>query len=324
MPLNRYNRGTTSIKEERETYLKLEHRRAQLFSWHSRDRENRVGARTILARMEELAVHIRNSEAHCAEQASTGVSNHSAHCGLRSKRAQTAFTKTRSYEPDCLYSGELVINHKGDIAMKWIGTIIQMLAVAIVVGAVVFWFARGGDGSTTTVNVDQMKKIAQLATVEYHLAVTRYHEKPPVGLEWLPAKLFVTVRGHIKGSVDMKLADIQIQKNEKIVKIFFPKASVIVSNPEIGAKDVNFMTCADPNLLHPLKDQDFTAAQKEAIDSMVQAANDDGIRVKTASEAKVVLGNFLSALGFTAEITFEDKTLDAAVPQEHARVALAI
>ena len=211
--------------------------------------------------------------------------------------------------------------------MKWIGSIFQMLAVAIVVGAVVFWFARGGGGgSTTVVTVDQIKKIAQLATIDYHLAVTRYHEKPPVGLEWLPAKLFVTVSGHIKGSVDMKQADIKItnEKNDKSVKIVFPKGSVIISNPEIGPKDISFLTCSDPNPFHPLKDQDYTEAQKEAISAMTVVANDDGIRVKTASEAKVVLGNFLSALGFTSEITFEDKELNAAVKQESSKVAMAM
>ncbi len=211
--------------------------------------------------------------------------------------------------------------------MKWIGTIFQMLAVAIVVGAVVFWFARGGGGgSTTIVTVDQIKKIAQLATMDYHLSVTQYHEKPPVGLEWLPAKLFATVRGDIKGSVDMKQADIKItnEEKEKSVKIVFPKGSVIVSNPEIGADDVSFLTCSDPNPFHPLQDKDFTAAQKEAIQAMIKVANDDGIRVKTAREAKTVLGNFLTALGFTADISFEDQTLNAAVMEEHEKVAMAM
>lgn len=211
--------------------------------------------------------------------------------------------------------------------MKWIGTVFQMLAVAIVVGAGVYWFTKhGGGGSTTIVTVDQIKKIAQLATMDYHLSVTQYHEKPPVGLEWLPAKLFATVRGDIKGSVDMKQADIKItnEKDEKSVKIFFPKGSVIISNPEIGAKDVTFLTCSDPNPFHPLKDKDFTAAQSEAITAMIKVANDDGIKVKTAREATTILGNFLTALGFTSEITFEDKELNAAVLREGAKVAMAM
>ncbi len=197
--------------------------------------------------------------------------------------------------------------------------IVQMLAVAIVVGAVVFWFATsGGNGSTTIVTVDQIKKIAQLATIDYRLSVTHYHEKPPVGLEWLPAKLFVTVIGNIKGSVDMKVADIKIPKegDEKIVKIVFPKGSVMISNPEIGAKDVTFLTCSNPNPFHPLKDKDFTAAQTEAITAMIKTAKDDGIALKTAREAKVILEHFLSALGFVPQISFENKELQVALMKE--------
>ena len=177
--------------------------------------------------------------------------------------------------------------------MKGIGQIIQMLAVAIVVGAAVYWFTKdGGGGSTTIVTVDQIKKIAQLATIDYHLSVTHYHEKPPVGLEWLPAKLFATVRGDIKGSVDMKKADINItnEKEKKIVKIVFPKGSVIISNPEIGAKDISFLTCSNPNPFHPLKDKDYTAAQREAIKAMVKTAKDDGIAVKTARPVPIACG----------------------------------
>lgn len=207
--------------------------------------------------------------------------------------------------------------------MKGIGQITQMLAVAIVVGAAVYWFTKDGGGSTSIVTVEQIKKIAQLATINYHLSVTHYHEKPPKGLEWLPAKLFATVRGDIKGSVDMKKADIDItnEKEKKFVKIFFPKGSVIISNPEIGAKDVSFLTCSNPNPFHPLKDKDFTAAQREAIKAMIKTAKNDGIAVKTAREAKSVLGNFLAALGFQSEIAFQDKKLNAAVMRENAKLA---
>jgi len=147
------------------------------------------------------------------------------------------------------------------------------------------------------------------------MSVTRYHKRPPVGLEWLPAKLFVTVKGDIKGSVNMKMAKITMPKEgeEKIVKIFFPKDSVIISNPQIGPQDVTFLTCANPNPFHPLKDRDFTAAQNEAISDMIKTANDDGIKLKTAREAKEVLVNFLAALGHRVDVTFEEKELNAAL-----------
>jgi hypothetical protein len=199
--------------------------------------------------------------------------------------------------------------------MKWTGRIVQLLVVAIVVGAIVFFFTRGGGGSQTFVTVEQITKIAELATINYRMSVTHYHEKPPVGLEWLPAKLFVTVKGDIKGSVNMKMAKITLPKEgeEKIVKIVFPKDSVIISNPQIGPQDVTFLTCSDPNPFHPLKDKDFTAAQKEAISAMVKSANDDGIKLKTAREAKEVLVNFLAALGHKVDVTFEEKELNAAL-----------
>ncbi len=200
--------------------------------------------------------------------------------------------------------------------MKWTGQVVQLLIVAVVVGAAVFFLTRGGGGgSKTFVTVEQITKIAELATINYHMSVTHYYEKQPVGLEWLPAKLFVTVKGDIKGSVDMKAAKITVPKEgeEKIVKIFFPKDSVIISNPQIGPQDVTFLTCSNPNPFHPLGDKDYTAAQKNAISSMIQAATDDGITLKTAREAKEVLINFLAALGYKADVTFEDKDLNAAL-----------
>jgi len=202
--------------------------------------------------------------------------------------------------------------------MKWTGQIVQLLIVAIVVGAIVFFFMRGGGGSKTFVTVEQITKIAELATINYHMSVTHFHKKPPVGLEWLPAKLFVTVTGDIKGSVNMKAAKITLpnEGEEKIVKIVFPKDAVIISNPQIGPKDVTFLTCSNPNPIHPLGDKDYTAAQKEAISAMIKAANDDGIKLKTAREAKEVLVNFLAALGHRAEVSFEDKALNAALGTE--------
>ena len=200
--------------------------------------------------------------------------------------------------------------------MKWTGQVVQLLVVAIIVGTVVYFFARGGgEGSKTFVTVEQITKIAELATMTYHMSVTHYREKPPVGLEWLPAKLFVTVKGDIKGSVNMKMAKITLPKEgeEKIVKIFFPKDSVIISNPQIGPQDVTFLTCSDPNPFHPLKDRDFTAAQNEAIAAMIKTANEDGIKLKTAREAKEVLVNFLAALGHKVDVSFEEKELNAAL-----------
>jgi Protein of unknown function (DUF4230) len=210
--------------------------------------------------------------------------------------------------------------------MKGTGQIVQLLVVAIVVGAAVYFFTRGeGEGSKTFVTVEQITKIAELATVNYHMSVTHYHKKPPVGLEWLPAKLFVTVTGDIKGSVNMKAARITLPKEgeQQIVKIFFPKGSIIISNPQIGPKDVSFLTCSNPNPFHPLKDKDYTAAQKEAISAMIKAANDDGIKLKTAREAKEVLANFLAALGRQVEVTFEEKDLNAALGTESRAAGMA-
>ncbi len=207
--------------------------------------------------------------------------------------------------------------------MKTIGTIVLMVAVAIVAGAMVYWFAPGrGGGGTTIVTVDEIKKIAELAAVKYHLSVTKYHPKPPVGLEWLPAKLFVTVKGNIKGSVDLKAAKIEIPKaqNDKVVRITFPKGAVVISSPEIGAQDVTFLECANPNPFHPLNDQDYTAAEKEAIDMMMKVATDSGIESETVDEAKLILGTFLAGLGFEAEITFEDTEMNAALPSDERRM----
>lgn len=85
---------------------------------------------------------------------------------------------------------------------------------------------------------------------------------------------------------------------------------------------MSFLTCSNPNPFHPLKDKDYTAAQKEAISAMIKTANDDGIRLKTARETKVVLVNFLAALGHKADVSFEEKALNAALTAEtHETIA---
>jgi len=71
----------------------------------------------------------------------------------------------------------------GGAGMKWTGQIVQLLIVAIVVGAIVFFFMRGGGGSKTFVTVEQITKIAELATINYHMSVTHFHKKPPRWVE---------------------------------------------------------------------------------------------------------------------------------------------
>jgi dihydroorotase-like cyclic amidohydrolase len=184
------------------------------------------------------------------------------------------------------------------------------VAAALVMVGIMYWVMQEHQ-QPVIVNVEAIKKIAQLATIEYHISIALPKAKEKKFLEWKEATFFVFVKGKVKGSVDLNQAAIDIVNTaeEKLVKIKFKKGAILVSNPEIAEGDIRTVTCSSPNIFHPINDKDRNEAQNEAIGKIKQAAIDDGIQSKTAAEAKVVLTNFLQGLGYSAEIEFEDKSL---------------
>ena len=186
------------------------------------------------------------------------------------------------------------------------------IVIAAVLGAVVavgvlYGLSRDKGGKTDVIlAIDDIKEIAQLATVEYHISTFLDRKKQRQWYEWLDARYIVFLKGVVKGSVDLNLADVQLPAaGTKTVSIRFKKGAVIVSNPEIGRDDIRFITVSDPNVINRISDADRNRAQGDAIAALKKAATDAGIVEKTAREAKILLTKFLGGLGYTAKIEFE-------------------
>ena len=186
------------------------------------------------------------------------------------------------------------------------------IVIAAVLGAVVavgvlYGLSRDKGGKTDVIlAIDDIKEIAQLATVEYHISTFLDRKKRRQWYEWLDARYIVFLKGVVKGSVDLNLAEVQLPAaGTKTVSIKFKKGAVIVSNPEIGRDDIRFITVSDPNVINRISDADRNRAQGDAIAALKKAATDAGIVEKTAREAKILLTKFLGGLGYTAKIEFE-------------------
>jgi len=186
------------------------------------------------------------------------------------------------------------------------------IVIAAVLGAVVavgvlYGLSRDKGGKTDVIlAIDDIKEIAQLATVEYHISTFLDRKKKRQWYEWLDARYIVFLKGVVKGSVDLNLADVQLPAaGTKTVSIKFKKGAVIVSNPEIGRDDIRFITVSDPNVINRISDADRNRAQGDAIAALKKAATDAGIVEKTAREAQILLTKFLGGLGYTAKIEFE-------------------
>ena len=186
------------------------------------------------------------------------------------------------------------------------------IVIAAVLGAVVavgvlYGLSRDKGGKTDVIlAIDDIKEIAQLATVEYHISTFLDRKKRRQWYEWLDARYIVFLKGVVKGSVDLNLADVQLPAaGTKTVSIRFKKGAVIVSNPEIGRDDIRFITVSDPNVINRISDADRNRAQGDAIAALKKAATDAGIVEKTAREAQILLTKFLGGLGYTAKIELE-------------------
>jgi len=183
--------------------------------------------------------------------------------------------------------------------------IITIIVAALVgVGAMYIYTSFADESSQTKVTVNSIRKIAELATIEYTMSVIKEQTKKKKFLEWKNARFLVLLTGKVKGSVDLNLADVKIDKENKKVTIAFRKDAVKVSDPEIGPDDIKIITVSDPNILHKLNDNDRNKGQAAAIKLLRETALEKGIVNQTKTQAKVVIENFLAALGYQSVISF--------------------
>lgn len=188
--------------------------------------------------------------------------------------------------------------------MKTILTIIGSLIVGVVAMYLYSNMQDNSAGSYVTVN--SIKKVAKLATIEYNVSVVEERKKElKVVLKWKTAKFLVLLSGIVTGSVDLKNAEIDINKETKKVSIVFGKDAVKVSQPASDPKAAKFITITDRALFKRLNSADFTAGYEAANNKLRNTALADGIVKKTKDEAVELISNFLLSLGYSANIKFK-------------------
>ncbi|MGE5251078.1 MAG: DUF4230 domain-containing protein [Bacteroidota bacterium] len=193
---------------------------------------------------------------------------------------------------------------------------VAALVVVIVAGAVFLLAQYRAGKAEVTVTIEEIKQVAQLATVEYTISDAYKWQKPRQWYETKNLELMVLARGKVKGSVDLEKMQLEVsnEADEKHVTLIFGPGAILISDPEIcPAGCIRTYDMKDVNLFTGLTAEDRNKQLSAAIGCLKQAAIDDGIREKTAAEAKVVLTRFLEHLGYVADIKFAPEDL-AAMP----------
>jgi hypothetical protein len=193
---------------------------------------------------------------------------------------------------------------------------VAALIVGIVAGAVYLLTQYSAGKAEVTVTIEEIKQVAQLATVEYTISDAYKWEKPKKWYETKNLELMVLARGKVKGSVDLEKMQLEVsdETDEKRVTLIFGPGAILISDPEIcSAGCIRTYDMKDVNLFTDLTDEDRNKQLNAAVGCLKQAALEDGIREKTAAEAKVVLTRFLEHLGYVADIRFAPEDL-AAMP----------
>ncbi|MFM7571735.1 MAG: DUF4230 domain-containing protein [Snowella sp.] len=160
------------------------------------------------------------------------------------------------------------------------------------------------------VTVEQINKIAQLATVKYVMQNILEHNKERQWYEWKDGRILVIVQGKITGSIKFNNENWKIEEkveanNKKtlIINITIDKSSVKISDPEIPQDGIRIITLDDPNIFNKINDRDRDIAINEAISGLKNQALSQGIEKATAEEAKRVLEVFFESLGYQPNIT---------------------
>ncbi len=212
---------------------------------------------------------------------------------------------------------------------KLVAPLVLVLLIALTGAGIVYMLTRE-KGRRVFVQVEEIKKIAQLSTVQARLSgYSLLPVKLPKACKAIPlvgcrdAYVFAIVTGTITGSVDLKQMKVDVNQREKTVRITFPKDSIVVSEPAMSK--VPDVTPIETNVPNIISSDHKTKSAQDSLDSLKQAAKNMGIEKLTAQQAVVVLTGFLKSLGYKAQIEFEDKSLEASMspaPDRELRGAL--
>ncbi len=204
--------------------------------------------------------------------------------------------------------------------MTWIKAGLVLVAVAVASTSVTYWLTPKGPEAVVT--VQSIRKIAQLATVEYHLSTFLDETfKSSIGIGDVDSsRMIAYYTGAVKGFVDLEKVDLR-QIAAKVsdtgeprgrVAIHFGRGSVVVSGVEFvpGTDSMKEEVVWTKTLFNPPSDNQREAMRRTALQAIRDAAIERGIVDKTMENARLVLSEFVAGFGLTAEITFDENAYD--------------
>ncbi|GGA78973.1 DUF4230 domain-containing protein [Ornithinibacillus halotolerans] len=192
---------------------------------------------------------------------------------------------------------------------------VKLLLVILLLGVIVAGSVWAFSGSTfkkeTTSYVEQVQDLATLATAQAHLKIVIEQEDnklfgKEISFNFPGSKreILVIVPATVIAGIDLKALseeDIKVDEQQKVIKLSIPHATII-EEPVIYMDDVQ--TFSDEGLFRGevkwVEGYDLVAeAQKQAAEEAIEV----GLYETAENNAKKVLQEFFSTMGYTLEIT---------------------
>jgi len=182
--------------------------------------------------------------------------------------------------------------------------LVIVIVAAVLVGFFVSRYLHRGSGTRedVIVDIDKIKEIAQIATIEYHSTVHEHVTSEHAWYEWKNAELLVIVHGTLMGLIDLEKISMK-ESGDKAVTITIPRDAVVIKGPIIGPNDIEVITIANPNVFHKINDAQRKQARDLAITHLIKKVMDAGIEQATLEEAQKVIRHFLDHVGFDVQFT---------------------
>jgi hypothetical protein len=208
----------------------------------------------------------------------------------------------------------------GKEIMIWIKAGLVLIAVAVASTSVTYWLTPKGPEAVVT--VQSIRKIAQLATVEYHAATLQDQTfQSSIGLGDVDSsRMIAYYTGAVKGAVDLEKMDLReivagVSENGGRggrVAIHFQRGSIVISGVELvpGEDSMKEITVWRRTGFNPPSDNQREGMRREALQAIRDAAIERGIVDKTKENARLFLSEFVAGFGLTAEITFDENAYD--------------
>lgn len=207
---------------------------------------------------------------------------------------------------------------------KTIKIAMLLIVTALVAGGVSYYLSRSTHANVR-VTVESIRKVAELATVEYRLAAIldkKYFSNIGFGIKKQTDYLIAIYTGAVRGRVNLENATVDIQKKAdgNYVSIHFKRGSVLISGVEVDPEKDHFemISCQGERWIGTkgASDGQRRRLQKEGLRSIRESAIKTGIVEKTKENAKAVLSDFLGALEYRAVITFDEKAYDPSASKD--------